>query len=223
MIFALRVLRFLFFSSLLLIIVGCAQKYSDVEERSISLGPGDLEQGGLAFITPSTVTGQEEEKQAVALTFADVLKRERPKIRVVNLAETLSILNAAGLSNTYKKMYEEYRDSGLFKQDLLLTVSQELGTRYLAQLKLQGFSQNEKDRLQILGLRIIETKQATLRLFLQIWDGSDGTIAWEGLEELRRTRETILEEPVTLYDMMELAAKDMIEKLLAEKSAQESQ
>ena len=141
----------------------------------------------------------------------------------MNLAETLSILNAAGLSNTYKKMYEEYRDSGLFKQDLLLTVSQELGTRYLAQLKLQGFSQNEKDRLQILGLRIIETKQATLRLFLQIWDGSDGTIAWEGLEELRRTRETILEEPVTLYDMMELAAKDMIEKLPAEKSAQESQ
>ena len=219
----LKILCFFFLTSFLLVTGGCAQNYSDVKERSISLQPDDLEQGGLAFITPSTVTGQEEEKQAVALTFGDVLKRERPNIRIVTLAETLSILNTAGLSNAYKEMYEEYRDSGLFKKDLLVTIARELDTRYLAQLKLQGFSQNEKNRLQIFGFRILETKQATLRLFLQIWDGADGTIVWEGLEELRRTRETALEEPVTLYDMMEFAAKDMIQKLPAGKPTQEAQ
>jgi hypothetical protein len=39
------------------VLYGCTQNYSDFKEKSISLEPGDLEQGGLAFITPSTVSG----------------------------------------------------------------------------------------------------------------------------------------------------------------------
>jgi hypothetical protein len=80
---------------------GCfgTQIYPTQQEQLISLRPGDLEASGIAFITPSTVTGQEQEKQAVALTFADVLKRERPKLRVATLAETLSAVNRAGLGD----------------------------------------------------------------------------------------------------------------------------
>ena len=191
----------------------CTQVYSDFNERSVSLAPGDLERDGLAFITPSTVTGQEEEKQAVALTFSEVLKSERPEIRIVTLAEVLSKVNTAGLASQYKAMYEDYRDSGLFKRELLKDIAEILKARYLAQLKLQGFDQDEKNRLQVFGVRIVVTQQATLRLFLQIWDASDGTIAWEGVEELRRSRDTFVEDPVTLQDMMKRAAEDVIAKL----------
>jgi hypothetical protein len=49
-------------------VAGCFGKqiYPTNQDRSISLRAGDLERAGLAFITPSTATGQEEEKQAVA-------------------------------------------------------------------------------------------------------------------------------------------------------------
>ncbi len=202
----------------LLALGGCEQVYSDFTERSISLEPGDLERGSLAFITPSTVTGQEEEKQAVALTFSDVLQSERPEIRVVTLAEVLSTVNTAGLDVQYKEMYEDYRDGGLFKSELLKEIGETLETRYLAQLKLQGFMQGDKNRIQFFGVRLVLTQEATLRLFLQIWDTSDGTIAWEGVEELRHSRETFTEDPVTLQDVMKLAAKEMIDNLPQSKS-----
>ena len=57
----------------LLLASGCSTSphfYPTFQQQSISLGAGQLETGGLAFITPSTVTGQEQEKQGVALTFA---------------------------------------------------------------------------------------------------------------------------------------------------------
>ena len=110
-------------------------------------------------------------------------------------------------------MYRDYRDSGLFKRELVKEIAETLGTRYIAQLKLQGFSQGDKNRIQFFGVRLVETQEATLRLFLQIWDASDGTIAWEGVEELRRSRDTFIQDPVTLQDIMKRAAAEMIERL----------
>lgn len=165
--FFVRAVRFLSLGTWLAL-AGCAQVHSDFTERSISLEPGDLEREGLAIITPSTVTGQEEEKQAVALSFSDVLRSERPDINLLTLAEVFSKVNTAGLDLQYKQMYSDYRDSGLFERETLREIADLLQIRYLAQLKLQGFSQGGKKRLDFLGLRIIETQEATLRLFLQI-------------------------------------------------------
>jgi hypothetical protein len=209
---SIRALRFLALGTWL-VLGGCSQVHSDFTERSISLEPGDLERGGLAIVTPSTVTGQEEEKQAVALSFTDVLQSERPEIPIVTLAEVLSKVNTAGLNLRYKEMYGDYRNSGLFERESLREIAEILEMRYLAQLKLQGFSQGGKKRLDFFGLRIVQTEEATLRLFLQIWDARDGTIAWEGLEEIRRSQETVVDDPVTLQDIMKRAAKEMIDKL----------
>jgi len=198
-----------------ILISGCfgTQIYPTLEERVISLRAGDLETEGLAFITPSTVTGQEEEKQAVALTFAEVLKRERPKVRVVALSETLGAINKAGLADAYKRMYVDYRDTGLFNRDTLKKISAATGARYIAQLKLQQFSQGEKERFGILGLRIVMTKFAGIRLFFQIWDSHDGTIAWEGTQETLYSLDTTTEEPVTFRTVLERTATDLIAKL----------
>ncbi|MFZ5558499.1 MAG: hypothetical protein ACOZDY_17595 [Pseudomonadota bacterium] len=196
-----------------LIVLGCAQSHPTLRHRAIDLAPGALETYGIAFITPSTVTGQEEEKQAVALTFAEVLKRDRPKVRVATLAETLGAVNRAGLAEEYRTMYADYRDTGLFKRDTLMKVGDLVGTRYVAQLKLQAFDQGEKERFGVLGLRLLETKTATVRLFFQIWDAGNGTIVWEGINELRISTETMAEEPVTLTRVIERAAEDLVARL----------
>jgi hypothetical protein len=194
---------------------GClgTQIYPTQHEQLVSLKPGELEASGIAFITPSTVTGQEQEKQAVALTFADVLKRERPKLRVSTLAETLSAVNKAGLADAYKRMYDDSRDTGLFAGDVLRKVGAATHARYIAHLKLQGFAQGSKSRLGLFGLRLVETQFADARIFFQIWDSTDGTISWEGMQELRIAVDSPTEEPVMLRTLLERTAHDLIGKL----------
>jgi DUF971 family protein len=198
-----------------LALAGCSttQTYPTLQVQVISLRAGDLESAGLAFITPSTVTGQEQEKQAIALGFADVLKRERKDLRVITLAETLGAVNKAGFADAYRKMYDDYRDTGLFPADALRRVGQAAGARYLAQLKLQGFEQGTRDRFGILGIRMIETKYAHIRLFLQIWDSETGAIAWEGVQELRHSHDTFSEQPVMQRTVLERTARDLVARL----------
>lgn len=201
---------------LLVLLAGCTTAphyYPTLQQQIISLGKGDLETGGLAFITPSTVTGQEQEKEGVALTFADVIKSERPALKVVTLAETLGAVNRAGLADPYRHMYEHYRDTGLFPDAVLRQVGKAAGTRYLAQLKLQGFSQGSKDRFGLLGLRLVETQYADVRVFLQLWDTRDGSIAWEGMQELRISLDSTRDAPVMLRELLQRSARDLIARL----------
>jgi hypothetical protein len=177
--------------------------YPTVNEQVISLSRGDLEAAGIAFMTPSTITGQEQEKEAVALTFTDILKAERPGLKVSTLAETLGAVNKAGLADTYKRMYEEYRDTGLFSALALQRVGAAAGTRYLGQLK----------RFSLFGWRLVETQYADLRLFLQIWDTRDGSVAWEAMQELRIARESTTEEPLMLRRAVERSASELIARL----------
>ena len=202
-------------AAFILVLAGCgsSQVYPSLQEHRISLRPGDLDASGIAFLTPSTVTGQEQEKQAVAFTFADVIRHERQGLRVVTLAETLGAINKAGLADAYKRMYDDYRDTGLLSGDVLKQIGAATGARYLAQLKLQGFSQGAKERFGTLGFRIVETQYAHVRLFFQIWDSRDGTIAWEGMQEMRISHESVTEEPVMLRTVLERTAQDLIAKL----------
>jgi len=187
--------------------------YPSQHENVITLKRGELEASGIAFVTPSTVTGQEQEKQAVAMTFADVMKRERPGLRVSTLAETLGAVNRAGLADAYKRMYDDYRDTGLFNGDVLLRIAAATGTRYIAQIKLQGFTQGSKSRFGALGFRIIDTQYGDVRLFFQVWDSANGSIAWEGMQELRVAFDSGTDEPVTLRELLERTAAQLVAKL----------
>ena len=198
------------------ICLGCAtvpQTYKSLHYRSYTLVPQDLEINGIAFITPSTVTGQEEEKQAVASLFTEVLSTKRPDIPLMTLPQTLSAVNRARIEANYKDMFEDFRNTGLFKLDSLRDVGKATNKRYLAQLKLSGFSQGSDGRLGVFGLRLIKTQSARLRLSFQIWDSHDGSVAWEAMEELEYSEDTVMERTITLKTIMEKAAADLVECL----------
>jgi hypothetical protein len=198
----------------LMLLAGCAsQIHSTAQHHTISLNAGDLEAHGVAFITPSTVTGQEEEKQAVAFTVAETLMRLRPQLRCVTLSKALGAINRAGLADDYRRMYADYRDTGLFRQELLQRIGAATDSRYLIQLKLAGFKQESSIRFGMLGLRLIETKSADVRLFFQVWDSREGAIAWEGVAELNYSSEAFAEKPVTLRVALEKATEDLAARL----------
>jgi len=186
---------------------GITQRYSNAETRINTLRKGDLEAGGLAFLTPSTVTGQEEDRQTLALLFTEALSRARPDLPLVPLPVVLSAVNRAKLIDDYQQMYANYRLTGVFDSDILERVARATGARYLAQLKLARFEQGAKGRFGMFGLNVTQTQFASMRLFLQIWDSADGSVAWEGIDELSYSFETTRESEVTLRLAAQEAAK----------------
>ncbi len=202
----------------LLLITGCASTRFESTEQSlpttqvlaISLVTADLRAGGMAFITPSSATGQEEDKQALELAFTAVLRKVRPDLRIVALPQTLSEINRKGLTREYRQMFEDYRQAGIFDAASLRHVAQATGVRYVAQLKLGAFRQQSKDRFGMLGLRLLETKSSTIRLFLQIWDSSDGSVAWEASQESTLSHESMAEDYVSMKSVVEQSARDLV-------------
>ena len=200
----------------LLLLAGCttgSQVHPTTLHKNLSLQPGALQQHGVAFLTPSTVTGQEQDQQTAALIFAEQMRVQLPTVRVLSLPESLGAINRAGLAPEYRKMVEDYRETGIFPRDMLTKVGSAIGTRYLVQLKLAAFSQDMRERVSIFGVRLFQTLHANIRLYMQIWDAEAGTIAWEGSEEMSYAYDSSAELPVTFRRVVEEAAQQLIRNL----------
>jgi len=205
-------------AAVLALLAGCAsepQLYSMAHHHVIDLAPGALEEGGLAFVTPSMPFGKEEDKQIIALVFGEMLAEQRPGIPVRLLPETLGLINSNGYAEDYRRMYEDYRDTGIFRREYLAEVGRVTGMCYVAQINLGDFDQGTTGRWSLLGVRILATKWANSRLFFQIWDSSSGMIAWEGVQEMNYAYDTAKEVAVTFRSVIEESARKLIESLPA--------
>lgn len=189
---------------------GINQNYSSAQHNAIDLSADDLHNQGVAFISPSTITGQEEDKQVLAFVFANTLARERPDIKVTTLPETLGAVNKAGLASEYNRMFQDYRETGIFNRASLNRVGKATRARYLVQLNLANFRQESRGRFSMLGFRVYQTSHANIRLFIQIWDSTNGSIVWEGVEELNLAQETSKEKTITFTSVVEASAHNLI-------------
>ncbi|MBW2520283.1 MAG: hypothetical protein JRD88_08025 [Deltaproteobacteria bacterium] len=181
--------------------------------ENVSLKAEDLQKHGMSLITPTTASGKEEDKQAVALVFAGMLRENHPEIPLMTLTETLGRINSNGLEERYQKMYRDYYDTGIFDRETLSEIGTITGTRYISQLKLAAFNQQSNSRLSFLGLRLVKTQESSIRMFMTIWDSADGTIAWEGMQELSYAYDTITEKPVSFRQAVEEASVEIIRRL----------
>jgi ABC-type uncharacterized transport system ATPase subunit len=103
--------------------------------------------------------------------------------------------------------------TGIFDREILHKVAQVTKVRNLAQLKLGAFRQESKSLFGLLGLRVLETKTSTIRLFLQIWDSQDGSVAWEGAQESTVSHESLAEEYVSMKSIVQEFALALLAKL----------
>ena len=195
---------------------GCSfapQRYAHTEVRADSLQPGLLARDGIAFLTPSTVTGQEEDRQTLALLFTQGLAGMRPELRIVALPEVLTAVNRHGLTDLYRTMFADYAITGVFRRDGLAQLATATKTRFVAQLKLARFEQGARSRLGLLGLSLLQTQFAHMRVFFQVWDCQDGAVVWEGIDEITLSVETSRERAVTLRALALEAARDFAARL----------
>jgi len=186
-------------------LAGCGSMMPQVDakitHKDIALDAADLAAGGVGFLTPSAATGREADKQALALSFATRLEKDRTDLRVVPLPAILSAMNAAELDQEYKQMFRDYLETGILDGALLKRIGEIGEVRYLAQLSLASFEQLSRSRFSLFGLRFVDTKQANMRVFLQIWDSHTGSVAWEGGGEVNYAFETMTERPVTFQQV----------------------
>ncbi len=191
-------------------IFGCStQIKTSIEHNVHLLKKNDLKKYGLTFITPTTITGMEEDRQYLALTFSHALKTLRPELVISDLSKALGAINRADLTESYARMYEGYNVTGIFNKNTLRKIGQVMDNRYICQLKLSHFKSEAQGRLGLLGFAMFDTEKANLRLFVQIWDSEKGIIVWEAAQEITYAHDTSAEEPVTFERMIRLAAKDI--------------
>jgi hypothetical protein len=187
------------------VLAGCGSMLPQIDakitHKQIALDAADLVAGGIGFLTPSAATGREADKQALALSFATRLEADRKDLRVVPLPAILSAMNAAELDQEYKQMFRDYLETGILDGALLKRIGEIGQVRYLAQLSLASFEQASRSRFSIIGFRFIDTKQANIRVFLQIWDSHAGSVAWEGGGEVNYAFESVTERPVTFQQV----------------------
>ena len=192
---------------------GTSQLSTNTDSIDFSLDPIAFRDQGLGFLTPVSATGQEADRVALALAFANEVAAEREDLHVVRLAEVLSSVNQANLSAQYKSMVEDYQTTGILEKETLRRVGEVSGARYLGLLGLAEFSQGTNRRFSVVGIRLLDTKQASIRLSWQIWDSQTGTIAWEGSDEIDYAYDTGREKPVNFGFVAEQAAANLIAEI----------
>lgn len=200
-----------------LLLCACSKVLDQVEykvdHKTLTLGETDLERYGIGFLTPAAATGREADKQALALSFSKQLELARPGVKVVPLPSILSKVNEADLDQQYKRMYRDYLETGILEGSILQRLGEVGEVRYLAQLSLADFTQGSRGRFSFLGLRLVDTKQAGMRVFIQIWDSQTGGVAWEGSAELNYAYESAAENPAPFLEASALAAKRLFADL----------
>lgn len=201
---------------LVVLATGCVntgQLISNTESTDLSLDSAAFHVDGVGFLTPVSATGQEADRVALALSFASAVTENRPDMKVVPLPEVLSSVNKAGLSNDYKLMVDDYQGTGIMERDALRRIGEASGARYLSLLSLGEFSQGTNRRFSIGGMRLFDTKLASIRLSWQIWDSQTGAIAWEGSDEIHYAYDTGRERPVNFSFVAEQAAANMLAEI----------
>jgi hypothetical protein len=194
------------------LVAGCTattQRWSKAQHETLDLKPGDLETGGLAFLTPQ----QSRTGETVGFALAFVARHEQRQDLPRRVVATLSAINRAGLTSDYQRMLLVYRDTGAFDPQTLRAVGEAAGARYLAQLKLPRFSQYARERFGVFGLSVVFTPSANIRIYMQIWDSLEGDIAWEGQNELTTAYETPAETTVPFEEVVRECARELITRL----------
>ena len=181
--------------------VTSAARIKALDIRALTCEPvttlGVVAPGGIQGLTPT-----------IAYALTTVLSRTKPPVRVVPMPETLSRLADNGLTGEYGDMLAGFGRTGILERGRLERIGTALGSRYVMQPGLAEFSQNLFDKFELWGIKIVRTRIAMLRLWLQIWEVPTGHLLWE------RTGELTSAVPVFQQDTT-MSLDDMAQKLWA--------
>ena len=168
----------------------------------------------LGIIAPAGIQGL---SPTVAYALTATLSRTSPRIRAVPMPETLNRLADNDLTGEYGELIAGFGRTGTLQRDRLKRIGDALGSRYVMQPGLAEFSQGLFDKFELWGIKIVRTRIATVRLWLQIWEAPTGHLLWESTGELTTAAPVVRQEAMmSLDDMAQTLWARMLEKDLFE-------
>jgi hypothetical protein len=170
----------------------------------------------LGVIAPAGIQGL---SPTVAYALTTTLSQTAPPIRVVPMPETLNRLADNNLSVEYGELIAGFVRTGTLERERLKRIGAALGSRYVMQPGLAEFSQNLFDKFELWGIKIVRTRIATVRLWLQIWEAPTGHLLWETTGELTTATTVVRQDTTMSLDTMaqklwtRMLEKDLFEGL----------
>ncbi|NWF91694.1 MAG: hypothetical protein HXY46_02155 [Syntrophaceae bacterium] len=199
----------------ILSLFGCAGPFRQAKffvERPYSEPDFNLKGVRIGFLTPSSALGLEEDRWILLNILADTFKEMREDVEVIPPSRILSLINQSGMAEEYNRMIHLYHTSGVFDKTILQKIKKAIGVQFLVHLKLASFNQYAFTRLSTFGLRVIDSQEAKMRIFMQIWD-VEGRIVWESSAEGIITQEEFRARPISFNELAKATSRKLIEKL----------
>ena len=160
-----------------------------------------------------SAAGGDGYRRVLGESFSKVLRQIHPEIPQIPPQEALSLINRADLADEYTNMLRDYETSGILRKASLKRIGEIVGARYLIQLSLLQYTQDTSTRASVFGIRFMQTRSSTLRVFAQIWDAAAGEIVWEGSSSVTLAGEDVREKPIAFEEVATRAWQELIKQL----------
>lgn len=200
------------------LIMGCAgpMKQLSLDSHESSQAPNFSGQdlvNGKVLILPTIGESQLAYKSIVGAILTDTLRELRKEILITPPDQTMSLINENNLTEVYSTLMKEYRETGILRRGPSIKISELTESRYLMLPVLVEHETHRDTRLSFFGLRVAETREADLRLFLQIWDAYTGELVWQGTGSATIASDNILSVPVLTEELARRIWRDMVPKI----------
>lgn len=206
-------------SMFLMFFIGCAGPFTQmslhVEEsyNNKKFSSDDLAKGKLGFLPAAVPLGHEHYQIVIVNTLSKAFLEYNPNIVAISPAEGINMVNTNNLTKDFISIVKDYQVTGILDKNILKEIGNVIGVDYIVQTRLVRFTQDKSSRLGLFGLRIMETRESSLEMIIQIWNPKNGLIVWEGIGNATMASEALRAKDITFAEITALLSKKILEKI----------
>ncbi len=205
-----------------LLVAGCAKRRTETSMsswemyKSSSIAPDSFDGASVAVLSAVMILydpSQEIYREALSGLLYDALQRQKNGPRILPLNAVQSGINKAEIWDDYKTMITDYKETGVLRKDVLTKLGRALGVRYVLLPKLLRFQQVTFDRVVVLGISFLKTRESSVDVLAQLWDVQTGEVVWEGAGEGVLSTEVVQGKPVSFMVVAQHACDSLVSRM----------
>ncbi len=200
---------------------GCAKtptetKYSWELYVSPGITADSFSANSMAILPAVTIPydpSQQIYRETLAGLLYESLKKQKAGPKILPLDYVQGAINKAEMWAEYQKMIKDFDETSILRKDTLQKLGRALGAKYVLLPKLLRFQQETFDRINVLGISFLKTRQSTVDIHAQIWDTESGEVIWHGAGEGTLATEVVRGRPVSFMIVGQSACDSLISRL----------
>ncbi len=207
---------------------GCAGLFTQHDlyatgDRLSSQEASQVFKGKLCVLGAGVPGGRDGYQTLVSDLLGGVLRKQAAdssnSFQILGFSEFLNQINQKTLLDEYLYMTDVYRRSGIYPKESLQLLQSQLGIGHFIKPALLQLDQRSDTRLSVFSLRLIVTKETTVRVSAEIWNTRTGRKSWNGTAGCIIAGEKLSQKRIVadkaIYDAWEKMAARLFEPLLA--------